>query len=51
MKVKKGVQAAGNDLENNTFRTTSLTLNNEDINLIVSDLQNRIEQLETRLLI
>jgi hypothetical protein len=51
MKVKKGVQSGAADVQNNTFRATSLRINNEDINLIVSDLQNRIQQLETRLLI
>jgi hypothetical protein len=51
LKVKKDVNAGASFVENNTFRTTTLEINNENVNYILDDFETRLQALETRLLI
>jgi hypothetical protein len=49
MKVKSDIQGATESFTNNTFQSSSLTLNNENVKDIVSDIETRLQAVETRL--
>ena len=51
MKVLSGTQAAMESFTNQSFETSSLTLNSENVKDILTDLELRLQSVETRLLI
>lgn len=51
LKVKKETQGGASFVENNSFRTTTLEINNENVNFVLTDFENRLQALETRLML
>ena len=51
LKVKKDIQGGASLVENNQFDVDTLLINNENINFILENLENRLQEVETRLLI